>query len=234
MYKRQLIKASRDGDTNTVRKLLKRGANINAGLYYNNETSLICASSHKHLNLVKYLIQNGADVNIPDKTGRTPLIHASASGSLEIVKYLIEHGAEVNHTTDSKITALIWAIKFGRLTITKYLVQHGADYTHIKNMPIFQEIIMEEVNKLKGELTNTYLTIERSTPQMYGKSAIPKSILLRIVYEKTYREYCLPSGQGIPPIQLIALANILKIDHTIDTTWIELCDKIKHVLYLLL
>lgn len=48
-----------------------------------------------NLEMVEFLVENGADVNRGDNEGWTPL-HATAScGFLSIAKYLIEHGADV-------------------------------------------------------------------------------------------------------------------------------------------
>ena len=52
------------------------------------DNPLIQASINGHLETVKYLCQNGANVNEKDDYGYTPLICASKNGHLEIVKYL--------------------------------------------------------------------------------------------------------------------------------------------------
>jgi len=45
---------------------------------------------------VKYLIEQGADINIENESGETPLFNACSSGNENLVKYLIEHGADIN------------------------------------------------------------------------------------------------------------------------------------------
>ena len=204
---------------------------------------LIEASRRGDITRVKQMIKEGANVNY-DNNGRwTPLMSASDRGHLEIVKYLTESGANVNHSTHVGFTPLFNAVLAGDSDITKYLIEHGADYSKCKNNPIFRklfnQIIKDETNKLRSELTKNYLAIERGTPQKITgegkvKSSLPRNLLLRTVYEKPYQELCFPYGQGVPPFQLIALANILNLGYNIDITWIELCDKIKHALYLLL
>ena len=49
-----------------------------------------------HLEIVKYLVENGANINEKNKDGDTPLICASINGHLEIVKYLCQNGDNVN------------------------------------------------------------------------------------------------------------------------------------------
>jgi hypothetical protein len=62
---------------------------------------LIHACKYSNINTIKYLIENGADINIVDNEGNTPLINASKYSDINIIKYLIEHGADVN-ITDNK------------------------------------------------------------------------------------------------------------------------------------
>ena len=49
------------------------------------------ASEKGHLEMVKYLVENGAEVNVTDELNRTALILASANGHLEIVRYLTKN-----------------------------------------------------------------------------------------------------------------------------------------------
>jgi len=45
---------------------------------------------------VKYLVEQGANINKEMKWGETPLFRACYSGKLNIVKYLVELGANIN------------------------------------------------------------------------------------------------------------------------------------------
>lgn len=58
--------------------------------------SLLDACGTGDLNLVKYLLNEGLDVNHVDGEGKFPLLVASSFGKLEIVKFLLEHGAIVD------------------------------------------------------------------------------------------------------------------------------------------
>ena len=90
-------------------------------------TPLMFASYSGNYNLVKFSMDNGADINLKCGGGWTALMLASEFGHLEIVKYLIENGADVNSQDRDGWTALIEATNGGRLEVVKYLVENGAD-----------------------------------------------------------------------------------------------------------
>ena len=81
------------------------------------------------LNIVKNLVEQGADVNVKDYRYKTALHHAVEAKSLEIVKYLVEHGADVNCKTKRGTTALHFAVGTGSLEMVRYLVENGAKVT---------------------------------------------------------------------------------------------------------
>ena len=55
-----------------------------------------CASLEGHTDVVKLLIEKGAEVNTKGRWGTTPLHYASLEGHTDMVKWLIEKGVEVN------------------------------------------------------------------------------------------------------------------------------------------
>ncbi len=57
-------------------------------------TPLHGASKSGNLELVKFLIEEGADVNAPDEVGMTPLHLAAKHGHSEVVKLLIQKKAD--------------------------------------------------------------------------------------------------------------------------------------------
>lgn len=85
--------------------------------------ALFYAIKSESLEMVKYLVEHGADVN--ERDCDTPLMRASECGNLDIVKYLVECGAKVN--TPIYDSALIHAVRHNHLDIVKYLLEHGAD-----------------------------------------------------------------------------------------------------------
>ena len=59
-------------------------------------TPLHCASQIGDLEIVKHLLERGANIEAQDQDGVTPLHCASYIGHLEIVKHLLERGANTS------------------------------------------------------------------------------------------------------------------------------------------
>jgi ankyrin repeat protein len=57
---------------------------------------LIWASYENRVEVVKLLIEGGANLNMGDSVGRTALTWASSWNQVEVVKLLIEAGANLN------------------------------------------------------------------------------------------------------------------------------------------
>ena len=72
------------------------------------------AARNGHIEIVKYLIENGADAN-------TALIEAAREGHIEIAKHLIENGADINAVDVLGRTALELATKRGHTETVKLL-----------------------------------------------------------------------------------------------------------------
>jgi ankyrin repeat protein len=77
------------------------------------------------LEIVKYLIENGADVNFINSSYYSPLLVAAESGQFEIVKYLVESGADINVQTAFATTAYSVARSNGYDDIADYLKGKG-------------------------------------------------------------------------------------------------------------
>lgn len=57
-------------------------------------TPLMIASAEGHLDIVKFLVKSGADINAKDVTGHTPLFWADFKGYDKVQEYLESLGAE--------------------------------------------------------------------------------------------------------------------------------------------
>ena len=91
---KRLYDASRRGNVELTRRLIKMKADVNfRGEKFGN-TALMDAANRGHLNAVRALIAGGASVDACDKFGSTALHYASKAGELTICGILIAAGAE--------------------------------------------------------------------------------------------------------------------------------------------
>jgi uncharacterized protein len=111
-------------------KYYELGADINS-LDNFGWSALMWASQEGYTDIVKYLIENKADINYADITnGWTALIAACFKGHADIVSLLIEGGADVNpDVTGFRNTSspLRYAERFGHSDIAEMLIQAGAE-----------------------------------------------------------------------------------------------------------
>lgn len=85
-------------------------------------TPLITALvSRQKLEMLRFLLEMGADPNMPNKPGETPLMF---SQSLPATRLLVKHGADPHARDNKGYTTLIHSPKDG---ITKYLIELGVD-----------------------------------------------------------------------------------------------------------
>ncbi|KAI0438261.1 ankyrin repeat-containing domain protein [Xylaria telfairii] len=127
--------AARYGQLEIVRYLLAAKVNVNA-VDKLESTALIAAAKNGHSDIVKELLENGADPKINHNIGNsvrlsaigTAIDAAAINGHVDIVKILTE--THVNMDTDCG-TPLTSAATFGHEDIVKILLQNSADVNKV-------------------------------------------------------------------------------------------------------
>jgi len=122
-----LIMATREKYYDMMRLLLDNGAYPNGKTLSGEETSLmILATSGDEVGLA-LLLEFGADVNLPDKQGRTALMRAAAARKGRIVSILIEKGADIYATDYTGRDALQYAREARARSVIKILEEAGVN-----------------------------------------------------------------------------------------------------------
>ena len=103
-------------------------------------TPLFLAAALGKLDVLRSLIENGADINASTADNCTPLMIAIESGNINVATFLIEHGANVHLKDDRGDTALHYAISRyilhncnDSLKVCSCLIKHGADVNGCNN-----------------------------------------------------------------------------------------------------
>lgn len=130
-----LYTATRKENLAVIKKLLKRGADVNRSAP-NGWTSLKSAAQQGSFEIVKALLDAGADPNIADDTNYTPLMNAVSGEHEDIVKLLLKFNADPNVQSgenpeddewEAGRTALMDAALSGNLNIANLLLKNGTD-----------------------------------------------------------------------------------------------------------
>ncbi len=102
--------------------LIKAGANINSPSNNKLKAAPIqSAAAGGHRQIVKMLLENGADPNIREQAGHTPLHAAAQNGDEELIRILLFGGADINLRSEDGKTPLDLAIAEGHEKATLLL-----------------------------------------------------------------------------------------------------------------
>ena len=149
----ELLEAAANGRSIRAKCLIKNGANVNFIL--KSKSSLHWASYNGHIEVVKFLLEDGAKVDLPEsnENNQTSLHLSSIRGHADISEYLINHGAKIDakdsygwtpmHFAAAKDSAhcdpteqfippengkvIQWASNDEHDKIIELLIKHGAD-----------------------------------------------------------------------------------------------------------
>ena len=120
-----LFDACRSNDLKTCMKLIGNKAGVDTDLGYRH-TPLIHASEAGRVNIVKFLIEAGANINAVDIDGETALFKSCGKPNHEVTNILIDAGANVNSENSRGETPLFRASLIDNVEIVQKLIEKGA------------------------------------------------------------------------------------------------------------
>ena len=135
---RDIDRAVYDGDAEKLRELIvkTRDRSLINWTNRNGAGLLWSAAAQNRPEIVRILLENGADPNIKTNDGETPLHQAAAKEStasteekmhaVEIATMLLEKGIDVNARTTRGVSALDFAEANHQNEMTALLIKHGA------------------------------------------------------------------------------------------------------------
>ena len=157
----EIIDFIKSGDFETIKKLIEsKSLDVNYNLEineYSKSTPLIQAIEYKQTDIINYLLENNADVNLTlgystplteamydeelvrklidlgayvnltTESGFTPLMASTGRNNIAIAELLIEKGADIEARDDDGINALVYASTYNNEEMVKFLLEKGAD-----------------------------------------------------------------------------------------------------------
>lgn len=124
--------AALNGDLASAKQAVAAGADVNwdtSVIPWGDSTPLQLAARHGHIEMMRYLLENGADINHTSDYGTIALHHAAANGQTEAVKFLVTAGSDINALSIYKQTPLHYC-GIGsnpNVEVVNYLIAAGAD-----------------------------------------------------------------------------------------------------------
>jgi ankyrin repeat protein len=116
------------GHAGLVEFLLEKGTQVNSPSRTSMRVMpLHSAIANRRTEIVRLLLDHGADVNARQADDFTPLHEAAQNGMLDVTQWLLDRGADINpRLSSSGKTPLALAIEHQHEDVAKLLREHGA------------------------------------------------------------------------------------------------------------
>lgn len=116
---------------------------------------LIVAIQSENLEMIQFMLDQGADINTQDKSGLTSLHYAIYLNNAELVKLLLQKGSDLK-TLDSRRPLLHTAVSMNNKAIVNLLLDYGADVDEpdYKGRTPFMIAIAKDNREMSDHLLN--------------------------------------------------------------------------------
>jgi ankyrin repeat protein len=168
----EIFVAIKSGNLNEVQKLISSNQHIVDSLDERGNTPLMSAIGLKNIEITKYLIAEGSNINFKNKSGNTPLHLAADRNLIDVVNLLLEKGSEINAANNYQMTPLFSAIERNNVDVARILLDHSANVNF--NSPVFGCPIHRVIYVRSPELLNLLLTkkVKLEAKDANGKTAL--------------------------------------------------------------
>jgi ankyrin repeat protein len=196
----QLINAVKEKNLTLVKRLIIEGCDVNAKIEVGTdiwESPLYYAAGTSDSQMVRLLLEYGADPNLDLGRNMTPFHYSAGASSHETFLLLLDKCKNVNilNVYDNYKTPLIFAIVEGKFENIKSLIEKGAkidpDSSNAMTSPLSESCFNNHVNifkflLMKGANVNARFTIE-------GEDCLPClngiTVLHELVDMNTYQDH---------------------------------------------
>ena len=184
------------GNVAAAKALLARGATVNAGDSWRGQTPLMWAAARRHPQMIKALVEAGADVNARSSIiawerqrtaeprdkwlppgGLTALHFAAREGCVDCAKVLVSSGADINDIDPDSHTPLVIALMNGHFDVAGALIELGANVNQadkVGQTPLYAAVdghTMPQSNRPAPRETDDTLTSLEIIQRLLSKGA---------------------------------------------------------------
>lgn len=132
-HQQLLSQAALRGDAKTVQRLVAARGKSRASVNVKDKegySPLHYAAEAGHADIVRILLERGADADLATDTGFTALCLAAKGGHESIVRLMANAGGNIERADLAYgCTPLLWAVQNGGADVTRFLCEKGADTT---------------------------------------------------------------------------------------------------------
>ena len=173
-------------DLNTLRIIILLTNNINSRDSAGN-TALVYSIINVHQKeIIKLLVDQGADVNLKNKNGDTPLHTAVyCNCSTEIIKYLVDSGADINQTNHENQTPLEMALKY---KVNKDIIRYLIELYSNRNMSFYNNYQLLYYFILLGDVELFELALKKDIIEIQPNILTKSKLLYECAKSKEYEK----------------------------------------------
>lgn len=145
-----------------VEYLVKNGAEINIKNNHSVSPILFQINKDDNYEVIKKMVEKGADIDDKDEKGWTGLMYAVAYNRVDMVDFLIDLGANIEEKDKSGQTALCKAVLFEVEDCVKVLIARGADEWAKDNrgLSIYYDLASRDMNRVIFDAVRDRITDE--------------------------------------------------------------------------
>lgn len=182
----ELFEAAAAGDQTKLAALINTD-NINVR-DKGKRTLILVAAQNKHYELVRWLAEQGADIDAQDNKCFNPFIHGCINNDLTLVKMMVELGTDLTRLTRFGGNGLTPAAEKGYEEIVTYLLENTDINVNLTNTvgwtALIESIILNDGGPKMQRIVETLLKHD-ADPRMTDEWGVPP---LELAKRKGYHE----------------------------------------------
>lgn len=204
-----LIQACRNNQKRAVQVLLKRGSTDINQQDDTGRTPLMYACWNNAPDVVKQLLDHGADTDISDREGRTPLHCVAESGNAVIMDLLVKAGADVNAVNSVGTTPLMTMAMCGKTAAALKFIRNPLVDTNLRDNSNRTAIVYAMYSG-QHQLVKVLLETQDDDTDMHGNTNLHyacfhgQAEIVKLILQKCPDSIDKANNDGETPLMLVA------------------------------